>query len=349
VELLASIGTVLVLWRGGILAEHDLVKTGVVVAFLLYLENFFDPIQQLSQFYGSFLAAMAALDKIMGVMETEPTILDSVDALTLDPVRGEVHFDAVSFAYTDDSPEVLHGVSTLVQAGETVALVGHTGAGKSTFVKLLTRFYDPTRGAIQLDGHDLRELDQQWLRRSMGIVPQEGFLFAGSVRENIAYGRPDASLEDIEAAARAVGADHFIEEMEDGYDTQVGERGSRMSAGQRQLIAFARAMLVDPPILVLDEATSSVDVETELRLSAGLSALVAGRTAFIVAHRLSTIRGADRILVVDDGRIVEQGTHDELAAIEGGFYAGLYGTWTGDSEPGSDADTIEHRLAESRD
>jgi ATP-binding cassette subfamily B protein len=352
VELLASIGTVLVLWRGGLLAQDSVVTVGVVVAFLLYLENFFDPIQQLSQFYGSFLAAMAALDKIMGVMETTPTILDAADAITLDPVRGDVHFDAVSFAYTDDSPEVLHGVSTTVEAGETIALVGHTGAGKSTFVKLLTRFYDPTRGSIQLDGHDLRELDQQWLRRSMGIVPQEGFLFAGSVRENIAYGRPDASLEDIEAAARAVGADHFIDEMEDGYDTQVGERGSRMSAGQRQLLAFARAMLVDPPILVLDEATSSVDVETELRLSAGLSALVAGRTAFIVAHRLSTIRGADRILVVDDGRIVEQGTHDELAAIPGGFYAGLYGTWTGDDDagrPGSAADTIEHRLAETLD
>ena len=338
VELLASIGTALVLWRGGILAEQDLVKTGVVIAFLLYLDRFFDPIQQLSQFYGSFLAAMAALDKIMLVMETEPTIVDAPDALELEEVRGDVRFEGVSFRYSDASPQVLHDVTTHAAAGQTIALVGHTGAGKSTFVKLLTRFYDPTRGRITLDGHDLRSLEQHWLRRSMGIVPQEGFLFAGSVRDNIAYGMPGASDEQVHAAADAVGAHEFIAGLEDGYDTQVGERGSRLSAGQRQLVAFARAMLVDPPILVLDEATSSVDVETELRLADGLRALVAGRTAFIVAHRLSTIRGADRILVVDDGRIVESGTHDELMAIDGGFYAGLYGTWTGPTNGGGGDD-----------
>jgi ATP-binding cassette subfamily B protein len=346
VELLASIGTAIVLWKGGQLAVDDAVTIGVVVAFLLYLENFFDPIQQLSQFYGSFLAAMAALDKIMGVLETEPTILDVEDARVLEQVRGQITFSNVGFRYSSDGPEVLHDVSVDVQAGQTIALVGHTGAGKSTFVKLLTRFYDPTRGSISLDGCDLRELEQHWLRRSMGIVPQEGFLFAGSVHENIAYGRPDASLQDVQSAARAVGADGFIDELQDGYDTQVGERGSRLSAGQRQLVAFARAMLVDPPLLVLDEATSSVDVETELRLADGLNALVAGRTAFIVAHRLSTIRGADRILVVDDGRIVEEGTHDELTAIDGGFYSGLYGTWTGDEDRD---ETVEQRLAGSID
>jgi ATP-binding cassette subfamily B protein len=341
VELLGTIGTAIVLWYGGFLAERDLVTVGVIFAFLLYLENFFDPIQQLSQFYGSFLSAMAALDKIMGVMETEPTIVDGPDSTQLAELRGDVDFDAVTFRYDEGGPEVLRDVDVQVAAGETIALVGHTGAGKSTFVKLLTRFYDPTRGSVRLDGHDLRELDQRWMRRSMGIVPQEGFLFAGTVRDNIAYGDPGASDEQVMAAAEAVGADSFIDELEDGYDTQVGERGSRLSAGQRQLIAFARAMLVDPPILVLDEATSSVDVETELRLSDGLRALVAGRTAFIVAHRLSTIRGADRILVIDDGLVVEQGTHDELVALDG-FYAGLYGTWTG--EPDVD-DTIEHRLA----
>ncbi len=346
VELLASVGTAIVLWQGGQLGDVGAVEIGVIVAFLLYLENFFDPIQQLSQFYGSFLAAMAALDKIMGVMETEPTIRDSADATSLDQVRGEVQFDDVTFRYTDDGPDVLHGVSTHVEAGQTIALVGHTGAGKSSFVKLLTRFYDPTRGSIRLDGHDLRDLEQHWLRRSMGIVPQEGFLFAGSVRDNIVYGAPDASDEQVVAAANAVGAHVFIGELEDGYDTQVGERGSRLSAGQRQLVAFARAMLVDPPILVLDEATSSVDVETELRLSDGLRALVAGRTSFIVAHRLTTIRGADRILVIDDGRIVEAGTHDELVNLSGGFYAGLYGTWTGPDE--GDA-SVESRLASSID
>jgi len=327
VELLASVGTAIVLWQGGKLGEVGAVEVGVIVAFLLYLENFFDPIQQLSQFYGSFLSAMAALDKIMGVMETEPTIVDG-DGTRLETVRGEVRFDGVRFRYDPDGPEVLRDVDLLVEAGTTIALVGHTGAGKSTFVKLLTRFYDPTAGSIQLDGHDVRDLDQRWLRRSMGIVPQEGFLFSGSVRDNIAYGQPDATQEQVVAAAEAVGADEFIGDLKHGYDTQVGERGSRLSAGQRQLVAFARAMLVDLPILVLDEATSSVDVETELRLSDGLRALVAGRTAFIVAHRLSTIRGADKILVVDDGLVVEQGTHDELVALDG-FYAGLYGTWTG--------------------
>ncbi|MCW2961907.1 MAG: transporter related protein [Thermoleophilia bacterium] len=345
VEFLAAIGTGIVLWYGGFLAEADPSQTaamvGVVFAFLLYLDNFFDPIQQLSQFYGSFLSAMAALDKIMGVMETEPTIVDGPEARQLTDVRGDVHFDHVSFRYDEHGPEVLHGVDVHVRAGETIALVGHTGAGKSTFVKLLSRFYDPTRGSVRLDDVDLRELDQRWLRRSMGIVPQEGFLFSGTVRDNIAYGQPDATDEQIAAAAQAVGAEHFIAELEHGYDTQVGERGSRLSAGQRQLVAFARALLVDPPILVLDEATSSVDVETELRLSDGLRVLVAGRTSFIVAHRLTTIRGADRILVIDDGRLAEQGSHDELLAA-GGFYAALYGTWTGESA-GQD-DTIEARL-----
>ena len=223
---------------------------------------------------------------------------------------------------------MLRDVDFHVCAGETVALVGHTGAGKSTLVKLLSRFYDPTAGRVLVDGHDVRDLRASWYRQTLGIVPQEGFLFSATVADNIRFGRPDASDDDVHAAARAVGADEFIAELEHGFETEVGERGSRLSAGQRQLLAFARAMLADPALLVLDEATSSVDVATELRLSDGLRSLVAGRTAFIVAHRLSTIRGADRIFVIDDGVIVEQGTHDELIALDG-FYADLFGSWTG--------------------
>jgi ATP-binding cassette subfamily B protein len=226
---------------------------------------------------------------------------------------------------------VLHGIDLDVPAGTTVALVGHTGAGKSTIAKLIARFYDPTQGSISVDEIDLRDVTQESLRRRLGIVPQEGFLFAGTVAENIAFGRPGASREEIVAAARAVGAEEFVEQLEDGFDTALGERGSRLSLGQRQLVAFARALLADPAILILDEATSSVDIATERRIEHALRRLLHGRTAFIIAHRLSTVRRANLIVVLEHGTVVEQGTHDELLA-RGGRYAELYGSWAAEAD-----------------
>src|SRR5439155_7599328 len=255
--------------------------------------------------------AVAALDKIIDVMDEEPEVQDSPDAGELPRIEGHVRFEHVRFGY-GQGIEVLHGIELDVPAGTTVALVGQTGAGKSTIAKLLARFYDPRSGGITIDGHDLRDITQESLRRQLGIVPQEGFLFAGTVTENIAFGRPDATQGEIVAAARAVGAHEFVLGLEDGYETELQERGSRLSLGQRQLVAFARALLADPRILILDEATSSVDIGTERKIEHALRTLLAGRTAFVIAHRLSTIRDADLIVVLEHGQHVEQGSHDEL-------------------------------------
>jgi ATP-binding cassette subfamily B protein len=325
VEYLSTIATAVVFGYGGWLYMHGQVEIGTLVAFVGYLTNFFDPVQQLSQVYNTFLSASAALEKIFGVLDAEPDIVDREDAVELPPIAGDVRFAGVRFGYDPQRP-VLHGLDLVAEAGQTVALVGHTGAGKSTIVKLLARFYDPQAGAVSIDGHDLRDVTAASLRSQLAIVPQESFLFAGSVRDNIAFGRPEATLDEVQAAARAVGADRFIEELPDGYDTLVQERGGRLSIGQRQLVAFARALLADPRLLILDEATSSVDIATEARIEEALETLLAGRTAFVVAHRLSTIRRADRIVVLENGAVVEAGTHDELIA-RGGRYRSLYGDW----------------------
>ncbi|HET9154696.1 MAG TPA: ABC transporter ATP-binding protein [Solirubrobacterales bacterium] len=341
VELLAAVGTAVILLYGGSQAISGAIEVGVVVAFVGYLARFFEPIQELSQLYTTYQQGMAALDKIFDLLDTAPDMVDAPDAIDPGTLRGEIELEGVWFSYAeqrgaedgagpDDELWALRGVDLHVPPGQTLALVGATGAGKSTFAKLVARFYDPQKGTVRVDGQDLRGVRQRALRRQLGIVPQEGFLFSGSVRENVAFGRPEASEQEIEAAIAAVGAAEFVAKLPEGLDTEVGERGIQLSAGQRQLVAFARALLAEPRILILDEATSNVDVRTEQTIERGLERLLHGRTAIVIAHRLSTIRRAAKIVVLEHGRIAEQGTHDDLINANGP-YSKLYGAWSENS------------------
>ncbi|BBH19945.1 putative ABC transporter ATP-binding protein YknV [Paenibacillus baekrokdamisoli] len=325
VEMIGMIGTCIVLWFGAKLVMDQVLTLGFIMAFINYLWRFWGPLSALSKVYSQVLSAMASAERIFEVLDTDPEVKDQTDAKPLKTIQGSVVFENVSFRYGEDKPEVLHGVNLQIKPGQRVALVGPTGAGKSTIVNLLMRFYDATGGRILIDGQDVKDVTLESLRRQMGIVLQDSFIFSGTIEENLRYGNEDASDEALMRAATSVRIDKFVSAFADGYHTQVEERGSKLSVGQRQLLAFGRVLLSDPRILILDEATSSVDTETEQHIQSALQTVLEGRTAFIIAHRLSTIRDADLILVVQDGRISEQGTHDELLKIDG-LYRKLYRT-----------------------
>jgi len=322
IQIIGAIGTCIVLWYGGILTVGGGITLGILVAFLAYVTSFFRPIVNLTTFYNTVQSAMAAAERIFETMDTRPEIADAPEAVELPRVKGRIVFQNVSFGYNLSDP-VLEDIDLSVEPGKTLAIVGPTGAGKSTMVRLLSRFYEPQSGAITVDGHDVRSVTLRSLHNQMGVVLQEPFLFSGTVMENIRYGKLDATDEEVKNIAKLVGAHEFITSFPDGYETEVGERGMRLSVGQRQLISFARALLRDPPILILDEATSSLDPYTELKIKRGLSVLLKNRTSIVIAHRLSTVRNADNIIVVNNGEIVEEGNHTELMKKKG-LYRRLY-------------------------
>ncbi len=322
VDVLGSLGTCLVLWFGGTSVIGGSLTLGVLVAFMAYVTRFFMPVREISMLYNNVQSALAATERITEMIDAKPEVKEAEDAIELPRIRGEISFNNVSFGY-DPNNFVLKDITLRIGENERIALVGPTGAGKTSMANLVARFYDPQKGNITIDGYDLRQVSLKSLRRQMGIVLQDSFLFTGSIRENIVYGRPSATEQEIVAAAKAVGAHDFISGFAQGYDTNVGERGVRLSIGQRQLISFARALLANPRILILDEATSSVDAYTELLIQKAMEKLLEQRTTLIIAHRLSTVRSADRILVIDSGRIIDAGTHEELMSREG-LYQKLY-------------------------
>ena len=341
VELFTAVSTGLVLWFGGsfVLDGSDTVTLGVVTAFVLYVERFFGPVQELATRWGSLQAAMTSAERVFEILDTDETMHDLPDARELPSVRGEVRFDNVSFAYEAGRP-VLHDANIVAKPGDRIALVGATGAGKTTIINLLLRFYEVSDGSVSIDGHDVRSVTQTSLRRQLGLVLQEPFLFTGSIHDNIAYGRADASRAQVIEIAKAVGLHKFVDSLPFGYDTPIEERGGGLSTGQRQLVSFARALLTDPRVLVLDEATSSVDTQTEGLIQDAMETMLRGRTSFVIAHRLSTVRNATEVLVLDQGRIVERGTHAQLLA-KAGLYYNLY--TLGLSSGGEDIDAAALR------
>lgn len=319
VDLTNAIGSAVLIWYGAHLIQTGSLALGEFVAYAFYLGMFWEPISRLGMVYNQLLMGMASSERIFEYLDEQPIVSEKKHAAVLKDVKGHIVFDHVSFSYDEKRP-ALKDISLHIHAGETIALVGHTGSGKTTIANLITRFYDPTAGAVKIDGHDVKDVSLQSLRNQISVVLQETFIFSGTIMENILFGRPDASIEEAISSAKAVGAHSFIEKLPQGYDTQVEERGNILSVGERQLLSFARALLADPRIIILDEATASIDTETEIKIQEALKTLLNGRTAIMIAHRLSTIREADTIFVLDHGEVIEKGNHEQLIEREGEYY-----------------------------